>query len=50
MRKIVATRDYIMLKSGSLEFFVGRRYFRILKAAIREAEKVKDEKLKELKL
>jgi len=38
MRKILVTRSYIMLKSGNLEFFVGRKYFRLLKAAIEEAE------------
>ena len=34
-RKILISRSYIMLKSGSLEFFVGREYFKMLKAANR---------------
>lgn len=42
MRKIVAARDYIMLKSGSLEFFVGRRYFGMLRVAMKEAERMRD--------
>jgi len=37
MRKIVITKNYILLKSGNLEFFVGRKYFGLLKAAIEEA-------------
>ena len=41
-RKIVVTRDYIILKSGDLEFFVGRKYFGMLRAAIEEAEKMMD--------
>jgi len=40
MRKIVVTRNYILLKSGNLEFFVGRKYFGLLKAAIEEAERM----------
>ena len=40
MRKIVVTRDYIILKSGDLEFFVGRKYFGMLRAAIEEAERM----------
>jgi len=42
MRKILISKSYIMLKSGNLEFFVGRRYFRLLKAAMEEAEKMRD--------
>ena len=42
-RKILISRSYIMFKSGSLEFFVGRKYFRMLKVAIEEAERMKDE-------
>ena len=50
MRKILISKSYIMLKSGNLEFFVGRRYFGMLKAAMEEAERMRDGKLKELKL
>ena len=50
MRKIPISKSYIMLKSGNLEFFVGIKYFGLLKAAMEEAEKLKDGKLKELKL
>lgn len=50
MRKILVARNYIMLKSGNLEFFVGRRYFRMLKAAMEEADKMRDGKLKEIRL
>jgi hypothetical protein len=50
MRKILISRSYIMLKSDSLEFFVGKKCFRLLKAAIEEAEGMRDGKLKELKL
>ena len=42
MRVIVATRDYIMLNSGNLKFFVGRIYFRMLKTAIEEADRMRD--------
>ena len=43
MRKILISKSYIMLKSDNLEFFVGRRYFKMLKAAIEEAERMRDE-------
>jgi len=41
-RKILISRSYILLKSGSLEFIAGRKYFRMLKVAIEEAERMKD--------
>jgi len=48
MRKILVVKDYIMLKSGSLEFFVGRRHFRLLKAAMEEVEQMRDGRVKEI--
>ncbi len=42
MRKILISKSYILLRSGNLEFFVGRRYFRMLRAAIEETEKMRD--------
>ena len=50
MRKILISRNYIKLKSDNLEFFVGRKCFGLLKAAIEEAENMKDGKLKEINL
>ena len=50
MRKILISKSYIMLKSGNLEFFVGRKYFGLVKAAMEEAERMKDEKLREINL
>jgi len=50
MRKILISKSYILLKSGNLEFFVGRRYFKPLKAAMEEAERMRDGKLKEIDL
>ncbi len=50
MRKILISKSYIMLKSGNLEFFVGRKYFKMLKAAIEDAERMNHGKLKEIKL
>ena len=49
-RKILISKGYILLKSGNLEFFVGRRYFRLLKAAMEEAEEMQDGKVKEINL
>jgi len=39
-----------MLKSGNLEFFVGRKYFGLVKAAMEEAEQMGDRKIKEIRL
>ena len=50
MRKILISRNYIKLESGNLEFFVGRKYFGMLKAAMEEAERMRDGKLKEINL
>jgi len=50
VRKILISKSYIMLKSGNLEFFVGRKYFGLVKAAMEEAERMKDEKLREINL
>jgi|GEM_PF-1815573 len=50
MRKILISKSYIMLKSGSLEFFVGRKYFKLLRAVVEEAESMRDGKFKEVKL
>jgi len=50
MRKILISKSYIMLKSDNLEFFVGRKCFGLLKAAMEEAEQMRDGKLRELKL
>jgi|Deesub1362A_J573_1020465.scaffolds.fasta_scaffold02216_8 hypothetical protein len=50
MRKILISRSYIKLKSGNLEFFVSRRYFGMLKAAMEEAERMRNGELKEITL
>ena len=50
MRKILISKSYILLKSGNLEFFVGRKYFRMLKAAMEEAERMRDGRFREIKL
>jgi hypothetical protein len=40
---VLVTKSYICLKSEKLEFYVGRDYFNLLRAALDEAENMKME-------
>ena len=36
-------KSYIMFKSGNLDFFVGKKYIRLLKTVIEEVEKMRED-------